>query len=148
MDNPYVRQPKTEQSFTADAPLDLLCRTTSFLVDSPYWSRRWWIGRNARIFSVDFLIETLLTPPFKSPPSYGQFLIVSLVWGSTWLSSVCVLGIVPFVTWIGYVPIHILGVFIIWSIDRQFFADVDWTEAPDRCNDVHAVDSDFRCHRF
>lgn len=29
-----------------------------------------------------------------------------------------------------YIPVHLLGIWLIWSMEKQFFADVDWTEAP------------------
>jgi hypothetical protein len=89
----------------------------------------------AMVGTVGFLvliaaIELLLTPPFKSPPNYGQFGIIVIGVGFyAALFGVC-LGIVPYVTWLGYIPVHLLGLWLIWSIDKQFFAEVDWTEAP------------------
>ena len=89
----------------------------------------------ALVGTVGFLvlitaIEILMTPPFKSPPNYGQFGIIVIGVGFyAALFGVC-LGIVPYVTWLGYTPVHLLGLWLIWSIDKQFFAEVDWTEAP------------------
>lgn len=89
----------------------------------------------ALVGTVGFLvliatIELLMTPPFKSPPNYGQFgSIVIGVGFYTAFFGVC-LGIVPYVTWRGYVAVHLLGLWLIWSMDKQFFAEVDWTEAP------------------
>ncbi len=75
-------------------------------------------------------IELLLTPPFKSPPNYGQFFIVVIGVGFyASLFGVC-LGVVPYVTWLGYLPLHFLGLWLIWMIDKQFFLEVEWTEAP------------------
>jgi len=76
------------------------------------------------------VIELLLTPPFKSPPNYGQFLIV--IFGVGFYMSIfgLCLGLVPYITSIGYIPLHVLGVLSILAVDQQFFAEVDWTEAP------------------
>ena len=76
------------------------------------------------------IVETLLVPPFKSPPNYGQFGII--VMGVAFYMSIfgMALSAVPYVKWIGYVPIHLIGVFLIWAADQQFFTEVDWREAP------------------
>ncbi|TWT64791.1 hypothetical protein [Allorhodopirellula solitaria] len=80
--------------------------------------------------AIIVVIETLLTPPLKSPPNYGQFSIVVVGVGFYMsLFGLC-LGLVPYITWIGYVPLHVLGVLSIWFVERQFFAEVDWAEAP------------------
>ena len=76
------------------------------------------------------VIELALTPPFKSPPSYGQFSVVVI--GLTGYMALFGLAmfVVPYVSWIGYIPIHFLGLFLIWQVDGPFFLAVEWTEAP------------------
>ena len=78
------------------------------------------------------IIEVLLTPPFKSPPNYGQFGFV--VMGVAFCLSMfgLALFVVPYVKWIGYVPIHVLGLLAIWSACRPLFNSnsIDWIEAP------------------
>jgi hypothetical protein len=75
-------------------------------------------------------IDVLLTPPFKSPPNYGQFGILVMCIGFYMSLFGACLGVVPYFSWRGYVPIHLLGLFGLWSLNRQSFADVDWREAP------------------
>jgi len=76
------------------------------------------------------IIEVLLTPPFKSPPNYGQFGFVVMDVACCLSMFGLALFVLPYVKWIGYPPIHVLGLLAIWSADRSFFNSVDWTEAP------------------
>ena len=75
-------------------------------------------------------IELVLVPPFKSPPNYGQFIFV--VMGVAFYMTVfgVALAAVPYTRWYGYIPVHLAGVVVIWAIDQQGFAEVDWNEAP------------------
>lgn len=76
------------------------------------------------------LAEFLLTPPLKSPPNYGQFGIIVLGVGFYLSMFGLCLSVVPYGTWLGYVPVHAAGLWLIWGTSGQFFAEVDWTEAP------------------
>lgn len=76
------------------------------------------------------LVETLLVPPFKSPPNYGQFIIVVIGVAFYMTMFGMALAVIPYVKWIGYIPIHLIGIFLIWAADKRFFSEVDWTEAP------------------
>lgn len=87
------------------------------------------IGSIGYLLMIGF-VEILFVPPLKSPPDYGQFVIV--VMGVAFYMTVfgMALAVVPYVNWIGYVPIHVTGVLLIWAADRKFFSEVDWREAP------------------
>ena len=79
---------------------------------------------------LTILFDAFLTPPLVSPSSYGQFFVVVL---GVAIYSSCfglALGLVPIVTWKGYVPINVLGIVAIVLFDSQFFANVNWLEAP------------------
>lgn len=89
----------------------------------------------ALIGTIGFLItiaviELLLVPPFRSPPNYGQFSIVVIGVGFYASLFGVSLGLVPYISWIGYIPFHLFGLWLIWSMDKQFFTEADWTEAP------------------
>lgn len=76
------------------------------------------------------LIETLLVPPFKSPPNYGQFGVVVLGVAFYMMSFGMALAAVPYLKWYGYMPIHFIGILFVLGTEREFFGDADWTEAP------------------
>lgn len=129
-DNPYVPS-DTDDSLRCN----LIVRTPIPTADAA--RRLFVIGLLGGGFlgSIGYLIvigiaETLFVPPLKSPPNYGQFGII--VMGMAFYMSVfgMALSVVPYVTWIGYIPIHLIGLLLIWTADQQFFSAVDWWEAP------------------
>jgi hypothetical protein len=87
------------------------------------------LGTFGYILLITF-IELLLTPPFVSPPNYGQFQIVVIGVGFYMSMFGAALAVIPYVRWLGYFPIHVLGVLVIWTIDAEFFLDIGWDEAP------------------
>lgn len=76
------------------------------------------------------VLELLASPPLVSPPNYGQFSII--VMGVAFYLGIlgALLFLVPWGGWYIYVPLHAVGLWCIWSIDRDFFVQADWAEVP------------------